>query len=53
MPSLLHAGEYGPYIYPAYALSALVVGWLIVDSLTSARRWRRKVEERKNREDRA
>lgn len=39
-------GKYAVYIWPAYGISALVIGWLIADSLLSARKWRRKAEER-------
>jgi len=40
------AGKYGPYVWPAYAITALVFVWLIGDSLMRARRWRRAVETR-------
>jgi heme exporter protein D len=46
MPSF-DAGEYGFYIWTAYGLSAVVIGWLVADSLMRARRWRRAAEARK------
>ena len=39
-------GKYAPYILPAYGVTVLVLGWLIVDSLARARKWRREVEAR-------
>jgi len=38
------AGKYGPYVWPAYAISALVIAALVLDSLMRARRWRRAAE---------
>jgi heme exporter protein CcmD len=46
MPSFA-ADPYAAYVCAAYGLSALVVGWLVVDSLLRARRWRRAAEARK------
>ena len=28
----------------AFAISALVIGWMVVDSLSSARRWRKEAQ---------
>ena len=42
----LDPGRYGAYIWPAYAVTALVFGWLIVDTLLRARRWRQETERR-------
>ena len=39
------AGKYGPYVWPAYAITALVFAVMIADSLLRARRWRKAVEE--------
>jgi heme exporter protein D len=39
------AGKYGPFVWPAYAITALVFACMIADSLFRARRWRRAVEE--------
>jgi heme exporter protein D len=36
-------GRYGAYIWPAFGLSALVLGGLIVQSLVSAARWKREL----------
>ena len=38
------AGKYGPFVWPAYAITALVFAVMIADSLIRARRWRRAVE---------
>jgi len=35
------AGKYGPYVWPAYAITALVIAVLVLDSLIRSRRWRR------------
>ncbi len=37
-------GEYAAYIWPAYIISALVLGGLTVASLLHARRWKAKAE---------
>jgi heme exporter protein D len=34
------AGKYAVYIWPAYGALVLVVGWMVIDSVLSARRWR-------------
>jgi heme exporter protein D len=44
MPDL-HAGPYAAYIWPAYAITAMVFVGLIASSLRHARRWRRRAEE--------
>ena len=44
MPSF-DAGKYAIYIWPAFGITALVIGWMILDSLARARRWKRRVEE--------
>ncbi|MFL5297138.1 MAG: heme exporter protein CcmD [Phenylobacterium sp.] len=38
------AHDYAAYIWPAYAISALVLGGLVVSSLLHARRWRKRAE---------
>jgi heme exporter protein D len=38
------AGKYGPYVWPAYAITALVIAGLVLDTLIRARRWRRAAE---------
>ena len=45
MPPLdLDVGKYGPYVWPSFAVTALVLGALAADTLARARRWRREVE---------
>ena len=39
------AGKYAIYIWPAFGITALVIGWMIVDSLARARRWKKRVDE--------
>ena len=41
------AGRYALFVWPAYAVTALVFAILILDSLLRARRWRRAVEAAK------
>jgi heme exporter protein D len=43
----LDVGAYGAFIWPAYGLTALVLGWLVVDTLLRARRWRILAERKK------
>lgn len=35
------AGKYGAFLWPAFAISALVIGWMVADSLMRARHWRK------------
>jgi|GEM_PF-6868492 len=37
-------GRYAIYILPAYGLSVLVLGALVIESLLRARRWRKAAE---------
>jgi len=37
-------GSYGAYVWPAWGITALVLGWLVADALARGRRWRREVE---------
>jgi heme exporter protein D len=49
------AGKYALFVWPAYAITALVLIAMVVDSLRRAARWRRAVEDREQappREDR-
>ena len=46
MPDL-HAGKYAAFIWPAYAITALVFLVLIASSLQHARRWKRRAEDRR------
>ncbi|WP_394762126.1 heme exporter protein CcmD [Phenylobacterium sp.] len=44
MPNF-EVGKYAAYIWPAYAITAAVFGFLIVGALMHARRWRKRAEE--------
>ena len=37
-------GKYAAFIWPAYGLTAIGFGWMIIDSLARSRRWRRESE---------
>lgn len=41
----LDAGKYAAYVWPAYALTVLVIGAMVVFTLRGAARWRRRAEE--------
>lgn len=41
------ADPYALYVWSAYGVSILVVGWLTIDSLLRSRRWKRAAEARK------
>ncbi|HEX8570339.1 MAG TPA: heme exporter protein CcmD [Caulobacteraceae bacterium] len=41
----LQFGEYGAYVWSAYAVSAVVLVALAADTLLRARRWRRAAEK--------
>ena len=43
----LDAGRYAAFVWPAYAVSAAVIGALVADTLWRARRWRREAERRR------
>jgi heme exporter protein D len=38
------AGEYAFYVWTSFGLTALLVAWMIGDSLWRAAKWRRKAE---------
>jgi heme exporter protein D len=40
------AGKYALFVWPAYALTAVMFIGLVVDSLVRARRWRRAARDR-------
>ena len=40
----LDMGKYAAFVWPVYAISALVLAWMLLDSLARARRWRREAE---------
>jgi heme exporter protein D len=42
----LDAGAYAAFVWPAYAITLLVIGGLIVSSLAHARRWKKRAEMR-------
>ena len=39
----LDMGRYAAFVWPVYAISAVVLIWMLVDSLARSRRWRREV----------
>jgi heme exporter protein D len=39
-------GKYAAYVLPAYGISALVIGGMILDTVLRARRWRTEVRRR-------
>ena len=45
------AGKYALFVWPAFAVTAAVLGWMVADSLVRARKWKRALErlERKDR----
>jgi heme exporter protein D len=43
MPDLSF-GKYAAYIWPAYIITALVFGFLIIGALRHAARWKRRAE---------
>lgn len=47
------AGKYAVYIWPAFGITAFVIGWMIVDSLARARRWKKRVEALQAAKDKA
>ena len=36
--------KYALYVWPAYAITALVFAWMVLDTLVRAARWRRIAE---------
>lgn len=38
------AGKYALFVWPAFAITAVVLAWMVADSLLRARRWRREAE---------
>ncbi|HTK36823.1 MAG TPA: heme exporter protein CcmD [Caulobacteraceae bacterium] len=46
-----HTGRYAAFIWPAYGLTALVLGWMVAETLVRARRW--KARAAKKPEDRS
>jgi len=46
------ADRYAVFIWPAYAISAVVFVWMVLDTTLRARRWRKKVEALEREQDR-
>jgi heme exporter protein D len=42
------AGAYGAYVWPAFAVTAVVFAGMIAASLSHARRWRKRAERVQN-----
>ena len=36
--------KYAAFVWPAYAVTALVFAWMVIDTLLRARRWRKQAE---------
>jgi heme exporter protein D len=36
--------KYAAFIWPAYAITALVFAWMVIDTVLRARAWRRRAE---------
>jgi len=49
MPDL-DAGKYALFVWPAFAITAAVLGWMVVDSLARARKWKRELERLEDRD---
>lgn len=43
----LDAGEYALFLWPAFGFTALVFAGMITASLSHARRWRKRAEQRR------
>ena len=41
---MIEMGRYGVYVWPAYGVSALVIGLALADTLLRSGRWRRRAE---------
>jgi heme exporter protein D len=48
----LDAGKYAAFVWPAFAISAIVIAGMIISALSHARRWRRRAEQLERPEDR-
>ena len=42
--STIDMGRYGAFVWPAYAVSALVLAGLVAETLLRSARWRRRAE---------
>jgi heme exporter protein D len=41
-----HTGRYAAFIWPAYGLSVLVLGWMTAWTLIRARRWKARAQKK-------
>jgi heme exporter protein D len=44
----LDTGAYAAFVWPAYAITAVVIAGLIVSSLGHARRWKKRAQARQD-----
>lgn len=44
----LDMGKYAGFVWPCYALSAAVIGWMVWSTLAAARRWKRAAESERD-----
>ena len=44
-----HTGRYAAYIWPAYGLTVLVLGWMVAATLLRARQWKARAEKKQDR----
>jgi heme exporter protein D len=47
----LDMGKYAAFVWPAWALTALVLGWMVTDTLARARRWKREADRLEQEQD--
>ena len=40
----LDMGKYVAFVWPCYALTAAVIGWMVWSTLSAARRWKKAAE---------
>jgi len=41
----LDAGKYAAFVWPAFVLTAVLLAWMVADTLIRTRRWRRRVRQ--------
>lgn len=51
MKHFLEMGGYGAFVWPAYVVSALAIGWLILAALQRRRRLNERLKELEGRKD--
>lgn len=44
-PLDLDMGKYAVFVWPCYALSAAVIGWMVCSTLAAAHRWKKAAED--------